>query len=431
MPSGLLLLFMAWSATVVPRSTIARQPAFSWERLPRFWHAGNASGPLNATLVDFVARKGWAMATLEKMQAQSTSPKSQHAEGKIIAAAQQLKAASATLPVIFYLNSVMDWPQYDLHAELTKQPALWLHDDNGKPILIHKPGCVPPNSSSCGVHVFDHSQPKMRELFLGVLRRAKASNAIDGCFLDRGNTNATAGAGGAHGWKLGANRKAAWDAGHMEVLQSAGQIFADGVVLGNNADFPGVNGRMIESFGNDFKDNWGSLLTDIALLQHEAKLGTFLEVHGESRAGLGPASPAGTSSKACSADVFNITLASFLIGAGERAYYACTTGWTAQAGWDEWHDEYDLKLGDPVGPATHETSRGIAAEAELHGDLPVHTFRRSFQHARVELNVTGANASTVVIPCVCWDDMEWITGPDLPCKAICNNDQDSDDGRRT
>lgn len=29
--------------------------------VPRFWHAANASGPLNATLVNFVAARGWSM----------------------------------------------------------------------------------------------------------------------------------------------------------------------------------------------------------------------------------------------------------------------------------------------------------------------------------------------------------------------------------
>ena len=215
------LLAQLAAAAACVSTTRALQPAFSWERLPRFWHAGNASGPLNATLVEFVARRGWALATIEKMQAQAASPASQHAEAKIIAAARQLKAASPTLPVIFYLNSVMDWPQYDLHAELTSAPQYWLSDDDGQPIVIRKPGCEPPNSSACAVHVFDHAQRKMRELFLGVLRRAKASGAIDGCFLDRGNTNATSGLGGAHGWKLSAARKAAWDAGHMQVSPPA------------------------------------------------------------------------------------------------------------------------------------------------------------------------------------------------------------------
>ena len=56
MLAKLLLLALV----VLPATTQARQPAFSWERLPRFWHAGNASGPLSAALVEFVARKGWA-----------------------------------------------------------------------------------------------------------------------------------------------------------------------------------------------------------------------------------------------------------------------------------------------------------------------------------------------------------------------------------
>ena len=418
-----LVLLWLLLAAATPESL---QPAFSWAKLPRFWHAGNASGPLNSTLIEFVARRGWAMATIEKMQSQAASPKSRHAEAKIIAAAQQLKAASPTLPVIFYLNSVMDWPQYDLHADLTKQPELWLTDDDGRSIYIRKPGCVPLNSSACSVHVFDHAQPRMRELFLGVLRRAKASGAIDGAFLDRGNTNASAAQGGAHGWKLSAARKVAWDKGHMEVLRSAGQLFSDGVVIGNNADFQGVNGRMIESFGSDFQDGWGGLLADIALLQREATIGTFLEVHGESRAGLGPPSPPGTDSKACTPDVFNLTLASFLIGAGERAYYACTKGWTAQSGWDEWHREYDLLLGAPAGPATHDlrlVAAADVAEPSAATGLQQHFFRRSFEHARVELNVTGVGANTSVSACVCWQDTGWITGPNQPCLEICGIDR--------
>jgi hypothetical protein len=272
----LLVLLLLWPRSDI--TTCAAQPRFSWSHIPRFWHAGNASGPLNATLVDFVATRGWAMATIEKMQSRAATPKSQHAEAKIISAARQLKQAAPTLPVLFYLNSVMDWQQYDLHSTLQKRPELWLKGDDGEYVYIHKPGCLPSNSSSCQVHIFDHAQPAMRALFMSVLEGAQQSGAVDGCFLDRGNTNASAGAGGAHGWHLSAARKAAWDAGHMLVLQAAGELFSEGVVLGNNADFRGVNGRMIESFGNDFQSSWGGLLADVALLQREAERGTFLEV---------------------------------------------------------------------------------------------------------------------------------------------------------
>ena len=124
------------------------------------------------------------------------------------------------------------------------------------------------------------------------------------------------------------------------------------------------------------------------------------------------------SSKACTPDVFNITLAGFLIGVGERAYYACTTGWTAQAGWDEWHHEYDLPLGAPAGLATHVVSVVSTTEAGATTGRELHAFRRSFEHARVELNVTAAGDATSVTACVCWSS-GWVTGPGEVCSAIC------------
>ena len=74
--------------------------------------------------------------------------------------------------------------------------------------------------------------------------------------------------------------------------------------------------------------------------------------------------------------------------------------------------------------ATHEEifSGNDAAETGLAGNLPLHTFKRSFQHARVELNVTGVNTTTAVTACVCWES-GWITGPEQPCQAICGADQ--------
>lgn len=57
-------------------------------------------------------------------------------------------------------------------------------------------------------------------------------------------------------------------------------------------------------------------------------LGVVCQVHGETKHGTG-----GSGDRACTNEVFNVTLAGFLIGAGERAFYACTDGWTAQAGW--------------------------------------------------------------------------------------------------
>lgn len=103
------------------------------------------------------------------------------------------------------------------------------------------------------IYVFDHSQAVVRDAWLGVLRQAKATGWIDGCFIDRGNTNATTGQGGSAHWDLTPEQKAAWDAGHARLLAASGALFAEGVVMANNQNYPGVNGRMYESFGNDFQ----------------------------------------------------------------------------------------------------------------------------------------------------------------------------------
>jgi len=57
----------------------------------------------------------------------------------------------------------------------------------------------------------------------------QATGYIDGCFLDRGNTNATTGAGGSHNWNLTDAKKAAWDAGHAELLMKVGLVLDKGL----------------------------------------------------------------------------------------------------------------------------------------------------------------------------------------------------------
>lgn len=47
------------------------------------------------------------------------------------------------------------------------------------------------------------------------------------------------------------------------------------------------------------------------------------------------------------------SLASFLIGATEYDYYACTKGWGFDMGWGHWFADYDRPLGSPTGAAVH------------------------------------------------------------------------------
>ena len=385
------LLLCLLSGAVIIQPSSARQPLFSWEKIPTFWHAGNASGPLNSTLLQFVASKGFAMATVEKMQAIQSPPMSTDAEAKITQALLALKNASAgRISTCFYLNSVMDWPEYNLHRRCANQPEIWLRDLAGDYVYIKGPGSGDP------LHVFDLANGAAREAWLDVLRDARAAG-IDGAFVDRGNTNATAGTGGAHGWNLSAAHKAAWDAGHVAMLQEAGKIFANGVVIGNNQYYPGVNGRMFESFGNDFTDGWAGLPRDIEALT--LAQGGFVEVHGEPRE-LGK-------DEACPDDVFNVNLAAYVVGAQENQYYFCSDGWTVQNGWDKWRPEFDRPLGSP--------RQGRALQSPL-GDGNM-TYTRHFASGTwAYLRCNGLPGDTP-LGCVCWSGGE-VTGPS-GCEAVC------------
>jgi|EP01049_Picozoa_sp_SAG25_P003316 hypothetical protein len=87
---------------------------------------------------------------------------------------------------------------------------------------------------------------------------------------------------------------------------------------------------------------------------------------------------------------------------------------------DQWRHEYSLPLGAPTSAAVVRR-HGATSPGHAPGHA-VSSFRRVFRHARVELNITGAGASTSVSACVCWEG-GWITGPDQPCGRVCDRQQ--------
>ena len=78
---------------------------------------------------------------------------------------------------------------------------------------------------------------------------------------------------------------------------------------------------------------------DILALQQAGEAGTLALVHG---------------GEPCDSAALTLSLSAFLIGAGSRAYFACTDGWQIDQGWNSTQRaaEYDQPLGPPVGSAT-------------------------------------------------------------------------------
>lgn len=74
--------------------------------------------------------------TIEKFQgpcanAKTVSPAC-HEEVQIIEVLKNVKAIDENISTIFYYNSVLDFPQYNLHATMLADPSLMLHDTNDK-----------------------------------------------------------------------------------------------------------------------------------------------------------------------------------------------------------------------------------------------------------------------------------------------------------
>ena len=218
-----------------------RGPRFSWDTLPVFYHGSNASGPASAAGVEVMAR--FPMVTVEKFQgpcAHSADPTPAcHQEELIVAELKKVKAANPNISTVFYMNSVLDFPQYQLHTRMLAEPALMKRDPDGNVTRIH----CPSPAGTCDV--FDFAQKRAIALFTSVCINATRSGFVDGCFLDRAVDGCPTG-------------PAAYTAGHLAMQAELQAALGDGPVVSNHAYGPpfdnltatsGVTFAMIEGFG--------------------------------------------------------------------------------------------------------------------------------------------------------------------------------------
>ena len=126
----LLLLRLLLTAALLQSSVAAAPPPFSWETLPVFLHVGNNSGPFNDAAIEVMAK--FAMVTLDKWQGPcGQRPDATPAcdeEGTMLAEARRIKRANPNVSTLLYWNSILDFPQYKLHAGMLVRPELMLAD---------------------------------------------------------------------------------------------------------------------------------------------------------------------------------------------------------------------------------------------------------------------------------------------------------------
>ena len=379
--------------STLPAALPAVPAPHSWATVPLFFHSTNASGLFNAAAL--ARMRAFAVITLDKSQGLANRSDARSAELRALDAARAIRAAvGANATLLFYQNSLIDWPQYaTTHAALVADPALRLQNASGQDAL-----------GVGGTWLFNMPLPAARAVpadLCAAMAGADAGATFDGCFLDRGGELNNFGPEA----RLTLAQKAAADAGHDAMLAALVARLARGgkaALLNNNGNFslaaPGLLG-MVEDFGANE--------TCIIALRDFAAAGRAVEAH----AGYFPDG----SDAQCAAAPVN-SLAAFLIGAagggggGGGAYYACAPGWSSDPGWpaarDPWLDawpQYARPLGAPLADAVRSAAgvwtRRFASGTNVTFDAAAGSGRIAWADGAVD---AGANAQGSPKACAKW-----------------------------
>ena len=374
-------LSVLFVAAALARAAIP--PPFSWATVPRFFHSTNESGLWSAPAL--ARLRAFPLITMDKWQGLANSSDARPGELRALDAARAIRAAVGAAPtILFYQNSMIDWPMYSTHAALVANPALRLRNATGGEALY------------LGNWLYDVTAPAGRAVPAGLcaaLASADAGATYDGCFIDRGNVLGDFGPEA----RFSPAQAAAINAGHdamlaglVAELAGAGKL----ALLNNNGNFsfaPAV--RMLEDFA--------ATEACITALQALAARGLRVEAHaGYSADG---------SDAFCAAPPVN-SLAAFLIGAGEGAYYACAPGWTTDPRWpavaDPWLDPlplYARPLGAPLGSASRSAqgtwTRRFASGTNVSFSAETGSGRIAWGDGAVD---EGSNTGGVVDSCRWW-----------------------------
>lgn len=371
-----LLLAAAPALAAIP-------PPFSWASVPLFFHSTNESGLWSAPALERL--RAFSIITMDKGQGLSDGSGARPEEARALDAARAIRAAVGAAPaILFYQNTMIDWQMYSTHAALVADPALRLRNASGEAALFQ------------GMWLYNVTTPAGRAVPAGLcaeLARADAGATYDGCFLDRGNVLGSFGPEAS----FTPAQSAAINAGHDTLLSGlVAQLAAAGqrALLNNNGNFslaPAL--RMIEDFA--------ATEACIGALQQLAAAGAPVEAHAGYFVD-------GSDAK-CASPPIN-SLAAFLIGAGERAYYACAPGWTTDARWpavaDPWLDalpQYARPLGAPLADAARSPqgmwTRRFASGTNVSFNAKTGNGRIAWGDGTVDL---GTNSGSAPDACKWW-----------------------------
>jgi len=286
---------------------------------------------------------------------------------------------------IFYMNSIFDWEFYRMHQTVLLHPEFALHNPvTGE--ACHKRGDPTFPQPEIGMLVFNLSNPEMRKMFVDECVNATKAG-FDGCFVDGADKWPPCAADpslpGCWKWSAPCNLTAAdfealavGQRSLLKELQAA--VTTDGIIVGKRKDGdPTDDARFVDSmfpsdcFCSSYNSEWNDKTADACKTHMKVNMETSARgqigfMHGEFNSN--PSAPSAQ-------EQFLFTLAAFLVSAGDTSFFAFSDGWYYNG--TRWHDEYDLPLGAPTGPAKVDASgiwhRDFEAGVSVTLDLKAHT----------------------------------------------------------
>jgi hypothetical protein len=141
--------------------------------------------PFNAT--ELALLKRYSVVQFDKAQDLESMPYASQ-EDRFIAAAKQIKQANPRAKLLYYLNGLIDFPNFQrLHNHTQSDPALLLKNADGEPVQLVRYG-----RGDTKLGTFDMRSEAMRGLFVADAMYGVSSGAFDGVFVDRANFGARA-----------------------------------------------------------------------------------------------------------------------------------------------------------------------------------------------------------------------------------------------
>ena len=336
------------SGACLTRAAAATSTRFSWDTLPVFIQIGNNTGPFNDAAIDVLAQ--FDMVVLDKWQGpcgqQPSATPACDEERVMLAEARRIKQVNPNVSTLLYWNSILDFPQYTLHAKMLANPELMLHNNiTGDVVRLDGGGHV-------GMDVFDFANPAARKLFISDCVNATLSvpSAVDGCYMDRATDVSPV-------VNLSTAQAKEFENGHTTMLNDLQAILGpDAPVVGNGAygpphDATNLSFAMLEEF-SPLKSGGKGNLTDLftGVTNGRGMLVHTMVFPTES------------------------VIAAFLIGAGPRSYFGFGSWSTVYDDLSQrWSPLFEFPLGEPHGDAIM--------------DKKTQTYDRQFAHVNVSFSM--------------------------------------------